>query len=110
MPTAETVISISENPQDPGATVKPKGVVINGIRFRHGEVDWEDAYCMTREDLPNFEAMKTGNSYIGSKFTAIGLIAQIGQYLLVITEKNDESKEYDYSVIPLHAKTAVRFR
>ena len=88
---------------------KPKGKLINGVRFRPGEVDWEDAYGEMRHSLPDFEAMKTGEGFIGSKITAVGLIAKIGKYLLVITEHNDDADEYDYTVIPLAAKTKVTY-
>lgn len=89
--------------------MKPKGVVIKGVRFRPGEVDWEDAYSQSREPLPDFDAIKAGGGFIGSKITAVGLIAKIGQHLVIITEKNEEADEFDFTVIPLHAKTEVRY-
>jgi hypothetical protein len=89
--------------------MKPKGVLINGVRFRPGEVDWEDAYGEGRKPLPDFEKMKAGEEFVGSKITAVGLIAKIGHYLVIITEKNVEADEYDYTVIPLHAKTVIKY-
>ena len=89
--------------------MKPKGVIIKGVRFRPGEVDWEDAYSEGRKPLPDFEKVKLGGDFIGSKITAVGLIAKIGHYLVIITEKNEEADEYDYTVIPLHAKTVIRY-
>jgi hypothetical protein len=86
-----------------------KGVVIKGIRFRPGEVDWEDAYGKPRGPLPDFEAMKAGTDFVGSKITAVGLIAKIGHYLVIITEKNEEADEYEYSVVPLKAKIVIRY-
>ena len=90
-------------------TIKPKGKVINGVRFRPGECAWEDAYGEMRSSLPNFETMRAGTDFIGSKITAVGLIAKIGKYLVVITEHNDLADEYDYTLIPLAARTIVKY-
>src|ERR1035438_6843711 len=89
---------------------RPKGVVIKGVRFRPGEVDWEDAHSTTRGKLPDFEAMRTGNTFVGSKITSAGLVAKIGKYLLVITEKDEALEEFDFTLIPLHAKIHVRYQ
>ena len=89
---------------------KPKGVVINGVRFRPGEIDWEDAHGATREKLPDFDAMRQGGTYIGSKITTTGLVAKIGKYLIVITEKDEKLSEFDYTLIPLKPKVQVRYR
>ena len=89
--------------------MKPKGQTINGALFRPGEVDWEDAYSSTREPLPDFDAMRSGGAFVGSKITSTGLIAKIGKYILVITEKSEDGEEYDFTVIPSHAKTVVRY-
>jgi hypothetical protein len=88
---------------------KPKGVVINGVRFRPGEVDWEDAHGATRDKLPDFEAMRQTGRYMGTKITSTGLIAKIGRYLLVITEKDEALTEFDYTLIPLRAKVQIRY-
>gem|GEM_PF-600840 len=88
---------------------KAKGVLINGVRFRSGEVDWEDAHSATREKLPDFEAMRQGRQYIGSKITSVGLIAKIGKYLLVITEKDEALTEFDYTLVPRRAKIQIRY-
>jgi len=88
---------------------KPKGVVINGVRFRPGEVDWEDAHSGTRDKLPDFEAMRQGGQYVGSKITSAGLIAKIGKYLLIVTEKDEALSEFDYTLIPLRAKVQIRY-
>lgn len=88
---------------------KRKTVVINGVRFRPGEVDWEDAHSTTRDKLPDFNAMRQGQQYIGSKITTTGLVAKIGKYLLVITEKDEKLTEFDYTLIPLRPKTQVRY-
>ena len=88
---------------------KPKGTVINGVRFRPGEVDWEDAHSTTRGKLPDFEAMRTANTFVGSKITSAGLVAKIGKYLLVITEKDEPLEEFDFTLIPLHAKIQLRY-
>jgi hypothetical protein len=89
---------------------KPKGVVIHGVRFRPGEVDWEDAHGARREKLPDFDAMRQGAVYIGSKITTTGLVAKIGKYLIVITEKDETLSEFDYTLIPLKAKVQVRYQ
>jgi hypothetical protein len=88
---------------------KQKGVIINGVRFRPGEVDWEDAHSATREKLPDFDAMRQGGQYVGAKITSAGLIGRIGRYLLVITEKDEALSEFDYTLIPLRAKFQVRY-
>jgi hypothetical protein len=88
---------------------KAKGVLINGVRFRPGEVDWEDAHSTTRGKLPDFDAMRQGNSFVGSKITSTGLIAKIGKYLLIVTEKDEMLEEFDFTLIPLHAKNQIRY-
>jgi len=88
---------------------KAKGVLIQGIRFRPGEVDWEDAHSTTRGKLPDFEAMRQGSTFVGSKITSAGLLAKIGKYLLVITEKDEALEEFDYTLIPLRAKILIRY-
>ena len=88
---------------------RAKGVVINGIRFRPGEVDWEDAYSGSREKLPDFAEMRQRGQWIGKKVTTAGLLAHIGHYMLVIQERDEEQKEFDYTLIPLRAKTEVRY-
>ena len=89
---------------------KLKGVMINGVRFRPGEVDWEDAHGATREKLPDFDAMRQGGQYIGSKITTTGLVAKVGKYLIIITEKDETLSEFDYTLIPLKPKVQVRYR
>jgi len=42
-------------------------------------------------------------------FSPAGLLAGIGHYRLVIQERDEEQKEFDYTLIPLRAKTAVRY-
>ena len=88
---------------------KPKGAVINGVRFRPGEVDWEDAHSATREKLPDFDAMRQAAQYVGPKITSTGLIGRIGRYLLVITEKDEALTEFDYTLIPIRAKFQIRY-
>ena len=88
---------------------RPKGTLIHGVRFRPGEVDWEDAHSTTRGKLPDFDAMREGNTFVGSKITSTGLVAKIGKYLLVITEKDEALAEFDYTFIPLHAKIQIRY-
>jgi hypothetical protein len=86
-----------------------KGIVIKGIRFKHGEVDWEDAYTHNREKLPDIEAMRQGNEFIGVKITSAGYVAKVGKYFIVITEMDQDLEEFDYTLIPLKAKHSVRY-
>ena len=88
---------------------RAKGVVINGIRFRPGEVDWEDAYSASREKLPDFAVLRQRGEWSGKKVTSVGLVARIGHYMLVIQERDEEQKEFDYTLIPLRARTEVRY-
>jgi hypothetical protein len=88
---------------------KAKGVLIKGVRFRPGEVDWEDAHSTTRGKLPDFDAMRAGNTFVGSKITSAGLLAKIGKYLLIVTEKDEALEEFDFTLIPLHAKIQIRY-
>jgi hypothetical protein len=92
-----------------GECMASKSVIINGIRFRHGEVDWEDAQTRYKEQLPNFDAMRQGKEFLAAKVTSIGRIAKIGHYLLVITEMEEGEDEFDYTLIPLKAKISVRY-
>lgn len=88
---------------------RAKGVVINGIRFRPGEVDWEDAFSISREKLPDFATLRQRGQWIGKKVTSVGLVARIGHYMLVIQERDEDQKEFDYTLIPLRARTEVRY-
>lgn len=88
---------------------RAKGVVINGVKFRPGEVDWEDAYTASREKLPDFVKLRQRGQYLGKKVTTAGLVARIGYYLVIIQERDEEQKEFDYTLIPLRAKTEVRY-
>jgi hypothetical protein len=53
--------------------------------------------------------MRQGGQYVGSRITSTGLIAKIGKYLLVITEKDEALAEFDYTLIPLRAKVQIRY-
>jgi hypothetical protein len=88
---------------------KNKGVVINGIRFRPAEVIWEDAHGVSGEGLPDFEQMRNGAEMIGAVITTIGLVAKIGKYILVVTEKDESLETFDYTLIPIRPKTQVRY-
>lgn len=90
---------------------KPKGVVIGGVRFRPGEVTWEDAHGVSRDALPDFGAIRSGTSgFVGAKITSAGLVGKVGNYLIVITEHGDPGDtEFDYTLIPLRPRTTVRY-
>jgi hypothetical protein len=79
------------------------------VRFRNGEVTWEDAYSSTRNDLPDFETMRTGQEYVGAKFVSNGLVGKIGAYILVITSANTAEGKYDYTLIPCKAKVQIQY-
>ena len=53
--------------------------------------------------------MRQRGQYIGKKVTSVGLVARVGNYLLVIQERDEEQEEFDYTLIPLRAKTEVRY-
>jgi len=88
---------------------KSKTVLINGVAFRPGELDWEDATGSRSAALPKFADLRTGKEYAGRRKTSIGLIARIGRYLVVISERDEISGEYDYTLVPVHAKTEIRY-
>ncbi len=88
---------------------KPKGVVIQGVRFRPGEVNWEDAVSATREPLPDFDGLRRGGSYFGPKITTTGMIAKVGKYLVVVTEMDEGLTEFDYTLIPLRPRVQIRY-
>ncbi len=50
----------------------------------------------TRGKLPDFDAMREGNTFVGSKITSTGLIAKIGKYLLIITEISPNSARMEF--------------
>ena len=89
--------------------IEKKGIVINGVRFKRGEVEWEDAYSHSRERLPDFELMRKGNEFVGMKITTPGYIAKIGKYIIAINEMDENLEEFDYTLIPLKAKTLIRY-
>ena len=88
---------------------RAKGVLINGVRFRPGEVDWEDAFGASREKLPDFALLRQRGGWAGKKVTTAGLVARIGYYLVVIQERDEEQEEFDYTLIPLRPSTVVRY-
>lgn len=76
------------------------GLVINGVKFRPGQVEWEDAFGSSDAALPSFEAMKSDSEFVGTKITTIGMIGKIGKYILIITRANEDSDLYDYTLVP----------
>jgi len=88
---------------------KNKKITINGVAFRPGQLDWEDATGSRSAALPKFADLRTGKEYAGRRKTSIGLIARIGRYLVVISERDEISGEYDYTLVPVHAKTEIRY-
>jgi hypothetical protein len=88
---------------------KNKTVLINGVAFRLGQLDWEDAIGVMRGPLPDFSRLRTGKEYTGRQKTSVGLIGRIGHYFLVISERDEMATEYDYALVPTHAKTEVHY-
>jgi len=78
-----------------------KPVIINGVPFRIGQVEWEDASGQMRAELPDFTAMRTGRTPVGKIITTIGLVAKIGKYWLIVTECGSQDTIYDFTVIPI---------
>ena len=76
------------------------GLVINGIKFRHGQVTWDDAYGVNDSPLPDLSKVMEGKSYMGSKITSVGMITRLGKYILVVTKISTERGLYDYTLIP----------
>jgi hypothetical protein len=88
---------------------KNKTVIINGVQFRLGELDWEDATISVRASLPDFSRLRQGKEYIGRRKTSAGLIAHIGRYFVVISERDTVGEEYDFALVPTHAKTEIHY-
>lgn len=88
---------------------KKKSVLINGVPFRLGELDWEDAMCKMRAPLPDFASLRRGREYVGMKKSTSGLIAQIGRYFVVISERDEKCEEFDFTLVPLSPQTEVRY-
>jgi hypothetical protein len=82
--------------------------MINGIKFRSGEVTWQAPRSIFRETLPNFDRIMNGPTLCETHAT-VGLIGKIGEYYLVITERNEVGEEYDYTIIPCTGTTKVRY-
>jgi hypothetical protein len=53
--------------------------------------------------------LRQRGEWIGKKVTTAGLLARIGHYMLVIQERDEDQKEFDYTLIPLRSKTTVRY-
>lgn len=88
---------------------KNKSVLINGVVFRLGEIDWEDATISIRAPLPDFSRLRGGKEYVGRRKTSAGVIAKVGRYFLVISERDTVGEEYDFALVPTHAKTEIRY-
>ena len=86
-----------------------KTILINGVAFRLGELDWEDATISVRASLPDFSRLRGGKEYVGRRKTSAGLIAQVGRYFLVISERDTAGEEYDFALVPTRAKTEIRY-
>jgi len=85
-------------------------MVINGVRFRHGTVEWEDAFGHACAALPSFDAMREGKEYVGTKIYSVGFVAKIGNYIIIITKINEIDGTYDYTLVPFTHSTITYTR
>jgi hypothetical protein len=82
--------------------------VVNGVKFRAGQLDWEDAWSGTDTALPDLTALASGG-YGGVKFEATGLIGKIANYYIVITKHNEDFSVCDFTLVPRKAKITVKY-
>lgn len=83
---------------------KRKTTIIHGIKFRPGEVDWEDAFSVHRGALPDF-----AEEWVGKKLTSTGLVGKHGNYWIIISEKDGDLQEFDYTLVPCSPRVEVRY-
>ena len=83
-------------------------MIINGVKFKHGTVKWEDAVGKAYDYLPNFDLLKDGMEWMGAVNETTGLVAKIGPYIVIITRYDEREKLYDYTLIPF-TKAIVKY-
>lgn len=83
-------------------------MIIDGVKFRHATVKWEDAVGRSNDNLPNFDLLQEGRLWLGAVNETTGLVAKIGTYIVIITRYDDHDKIYDYTLIPF-TKTTVKY-
>jgi hypothetical protein len=84
-----------------------KFLIINGVKFRPGEIEWEDACTMMRSELPPFFDLRRGSKTIGKVVTSVGLVARVGIYWIVISEHGSAEDIFDYTLVPMRSKIKV---
>ena len=75
-------------------------MIINGIKFRHATVTWEDAVGRSNWPEPDFAAMKEGTEWVGAINETTGQVAVVGGYTIIVTKIDHQEKTYDYTLIP----------
>jgi hypothetical protein len=86
-------------------------LTINGIKFRSGEVTWQAPYSITRTLLPTTTSEWSNNPRLKAPMhTAVGLVGRFEDYYIVITEREEDSTEYDYTVIPRLNRATVKYQ
>ena len=84
-----------------------KFLIINGIIFRPGQVEWEDAFSNMRSALPDFATLRANHKSIGKLITSVGLVARVGTYWIVISEHGSAEAIFDFTIVPTRAKVKV---
>lgn len=82
-------------------------LTINGVTFRPGQVEWEDAIGQMRSPLPAFDKMRKGKAMVGKIITSLGLVAQIGNYWVIVSEHGTADDIFDFTIVPMRAKVKV---
>jgi hypothetical protein len=85
----------------------PKIVNVNGVNFRPGQLEWEDAVGQMRAELPDFAAMRAGKATIGRTITTIGMVGRVGNYYVIVTEYGTNDGIYDFTIVPTRPKVKV---
>jgi hypothetical protein len=83
-------------------------MTVNGVRFRLGELHWEDAFSAMRAELPKFSALHKKVAQ-GRIIKTAGWIAKIGRYWLVITEHGAGPDICDFTLVPARPRVTVKW-
>jgi hypothetical protein len=85
-----------------------KPIKINGVTFRFGQVEWEDACGQMRAPLPDFNVLRRSRRPAGKIINTVGLVAQVGTYIIVISEHGVD-EVFDFTLIPTRAKVKISY-
>jgi hypothetical protein len=83
-------------------------MTVNGVRFRLGELHWEDAFGVMRSELPKFSVLRRGAPQ-GRIIKTAGWVAKIGRYWLVLTEHGAGPDIYDFTLVPVRPKVIAKW-